>query len=86
MKHWYYLVALGLLGVALGVPLVLTLRENRELAAQATRWSRQNADLRYELKQAIKQAEEVGQRAVTLDSQLGRPRRAPPRPRRRVCS
>ncbi len=61
--------SLAALGLAIGL-----WREqagNRELSTQVTRLARQNAELRYALKQASLQAVDVGQRAVELDSQLG---------------
>ena len=60
------LVAAGLVGAGWW-----ELRIRRDLAAQMTRLSRQNADLRYELKQVTQQVETLEQRAVALDNQLG---------------
>lgn len=62
---------LAVLVVGLGSALFLARRANTGLAAQVTRLSRQNADLRYEAKQAAEMAEKLGRHAVELDSQLG---------------
>lgn len=71
MKAGVYVGVLGLATVAACSALFIARRTNAGLAAQVTRLSRQNADLRYELKQASGQAVDLGQRAVELDSQLG---------------
>ena len=63
--------ALGLAAIGLGIAWWREQGTTRELTAQATKLSRQNADLRFELKQATKQVEALGRHAVELDSQLG---------------
>ncbi len=71
MKPGILIGALSFGLAAVAVTLFLARRDNTELAAQVTRLTRQNAGLRYDLKQASQQATDVGQRAVELDSQLG---------------
>jgi hypothetical protein len=71
MKAGVYLGLLGLATVGACTALVIARRANAGLEAQVTRLSRQNAEQRYELKQASKQAVDIGQRAIELDSQLG---------------
>lgn len=71
MKRGILLGALSFGLAATAVSLFIARRDNAELTAQVTRLTRQNADLRYEVKQASQQATDVGQRAVELDSQLG---------------
>jgi hypothetical protein len=66
-----YAVVITLTAAGLGVALWQERSANAGLAAQATRLSRQNADLRYEAKQAAEKAEKLGRHAVELDSQLG---------------
>ena len=66
-----YVVVITLAAAGLGVALWQERSANARLAAQATRLSRQNADLRYEARQAAEQAEKFGRHAVELDSQLG---------------
>lgn len=71
MKPGILAFACGFLSVVAGIGLYHFRHTTADLEAQVTRLSRQNADLRYELKQASKQADDIGQRAVELDSQLG---------------
>ncbi|SDS56037.1 hypothetical protein [Opitutus sp. GAS368] len=71
MNARIYAVIASLVALGLVIGLWREHAGHRELAAQVTRLTRQNADLRYEVKQASKQATEVGQRAIELDSQLG---------------
>jgi hypothetical protein len=71
MKAGVYVGVLALATAGACVALFMARRANADLEAQVTRLSRQNAGLRYELKQASKQAVDIGQRAVELDSQLG---------------
>ncbi|MBL9217010.1 MAG: hypothetical protein JNG82_00870 [Opitutaceae bacterium] len=71
MKPGVYVGGVALLAAAIGMGFWLARQHNRELAAQVTRLSRQNAELRYELKQAATQAADIGRRAVELDSLLG---------------
>jgi hypothetical protein len=61
----------ALIALGLAIWLWQEKADSRDLSAQVTRLSRQNAELRYELKQASRQAADIGQRAVELDSQLG---------------
>jgi len=71
MKRGSLIGALSLGLAAFVVALFLARRDNAEFAARVTYLTRQNADLRYELKQASRQAADLGQRAIELDSQLG---------------
>lgn len=71
MKAGVYVGVLGLAAAGACTALFIARRDNARLEAQLTRLSRQNAGLRYELKQATRQATDAGQRAVELDSQLG---------------
>ncbi|HEY0863581.1 MAG TPA: hypothetical protein VGD97_05700 [Lacunisphaera sp.] len=71
MRSTIPITILGALLVAACVALFIARRDNARLEAQLTRLSRQNAGLRYDLKQATRQATAAGQRAVELDSQLG---------------
>jgi hypothetical protein len=71
MKPRLSIGLLCLLAAGLGVALWQERSANAGLAAQITRLSRQNADLRYEAKQAAAQAEKLGRHAIELDSQLG---------------
>ncbi len=71
MKSGFYVGGFALLAAVAGLGLWLARSQRQELAAQVTRLSRQNADLRYELKQATQQVTDVGRQAVELDSQLG---------------
>ncbi len=71
MKRGSLIGALSLGLTAFVVALFLTRRDNAEFAARVTYLTRQNADLRYDLKQASRQAADLGQRAIELDSQLG---------------
>jgi hypothetical protein len=66
-----YAVVITLAAAGLGVALWHERSVRAGLAAQVTRLARQNADLRYEAKQAAAQAEKFGRHAVELDSQLG---------------
>ena len=68
MKPGVYVGGVALLAAATGMGFWLARQHNRELAAQVTRLSRQNAELRYELKQAATQAADIGRRAVELDA------------------
>jgi hypothetical protein len=71
MRLRIFALVISLAAAGLGWLLWRERSANTALSAQVTRLSRQNADLRYELKQASKQAVDIGQRAVELDSQLG---------------
>jgi len=71
MKAGVYFGVLALATAAACTALFIIRRSNAGLEAQVTHLSRQNAALRYELKQASRQAADIGQRAVELDSQLG---------------
>lgn len=71
MTSRVYLGGLIVLGAIASVSLQMLWRRNQELETQVTRLTRQNADLKFELKQASRQATDVSQRAVELDSQLG---------------
>ena len=66
-----YAVVITLAAAGLGLVLWHGRSANAGLAAQVTRLSRQNAELRYEAKQAAAQAEKFGRHAVELDTQLG---------------
>ena len=71
MKLQVTSLVLGLVAIGLAIGFELKQRENRALASEVTKLARQNADLRFELKQATKRAEDFGRHAVELDSQLG---------------
>ncbi len=71
MKPGAYVGGVAFLAAAAGLGFWLARQQNRELAAQVTRLSRQNAELRYELKQAATQAADIGQRALELGALLG---------------
>jgi len=71
MKQRLSIVLLSLLAVGLGAAFWHERSVRAGLDAQIIRLSRQNADLRYEAKQAAAQAEKFGRHAVELDSQLG---------------
>ncbi len=71
MKLRVFASLITLLAAGLGAALWQERAARAELAAQATRLSRQLADLRYEAKQAARQAETFGRQAVALDVQLG---------------
>ena len=62
---------LGLAVVGVGVAWWRGQITTRALTAEVTKLSRQNAELRGDLKQATRQAEDLGRHAVELDSQLG---------------
>ncbi len=71
MKSGIYLGGLGLAIVGAGLVFFLAQRTTSDLTAQVTRLTRQNADLRFDLKQTRQQAVGVGQHAIELDSELG---------------
>jgi len=71
MKLRLYAVLASVVALGLAVALVREQAASRELAERVTKLTRLNADLRYEFKQTARQAAEVGQHAVELDSQLG---------------
>lgn len=71
MKVRIYTAFASLAALGLAIGLWRKQAGIRDLSAQVTRLARQNADLRYELKQASQQAAEVGRQAIELDSQLG---------------
>ena len=71
MKLWILTLVLGLAVIALGVGYWHERGAGQELAAQVAKLTQQNAGLNHDLKQAVKQAADVGKRAVELDSQLG---------------
>ena len=71
MKPGILVFACGALSLAAGIGLYQFRKASAGLASQVERLSRQNAELRYELKQAATQAADIGRRAVELDAQLG---------------
>lgn len=71
MKPGFYVGGLCLISAGTGIAFFVARRSNDELSVRITQLARQNADLRYELKQAGKQADAVGRQAVELDSLLG---------------
>lgn len=71
MKPGILVFAWGALSLAVGIGLYHSRKARTDLDRQVERLSRQNAELRYELKQAATQAADIGRRAVELDSLLG---------------
>lgn len=71
MKPRTIILLLSLLAAGLGVALWQARLTHAGLTAQVARLSRQNAGLRYEARQAGRQAEDFSRKAIELDSQLG---------------
>ncbi len=71
MNPRIYALVVTLIAAGLGAALWHERAANAGLAAQVTRLSRQNAELRYAAKKSAEQAEKFNRQAVELDSQLG---------------